>query len=90
SQSIPLRNSTKQKALALFDIGSQSSSILKELANRLGSDRTKGENLELFSFGSKTPKSCQTTKLEIEVRTLDSEIIIIDTYELNYPTEKLQ
>ncbi|VBB34666.1 unnamed protein product, partial [Acanthocheilonema viteae] len=47
-------------------------------------------DLKLFSFGNEIPESYQTTKVELGIKTSESEIITIDAYALNYLTGKLQ
>ncbi|MCP9264189.1 Pao retrotransposon peptidase family protein [Dirofilaria immitis] len=70
--------------------GSQSSFISTKLANRLRLERKETENLSISSFGNKFPRLHQTTKVDIGVKTVDSEIITINTYVLDYLTDKLK
>ncbi|MCP9265665.1 Pao retrotransposon peptidase family protein [Dirofilaria immitis] len=69
--------------------GSQSSFISTKLANRLRLERKEMENLSISSF-DKFPRLHQTTKVDIGVKTVDSEIITINTYVLDYLTDKLK
>ncbi|MCP9262731.1 Integrase core domain containing protein [Dirofilaria immitis] len=79
-----------EEVLVLFDIGSQSSFISTKLANRLRLERKETENLSISSFGNKFPMLHRTTKVDIGVKTVDSEIITINTYVLDYLTDKLK
>ncbi|VIP00093.1 Uncharacterized protein BM_BM17139 [Brugia malayi] len=62
----PNRPKIQQKALILFDIGSQLSFISKDLAYRLNLQETNEMEIKIASFGDKTPKTCITTKLKSE------------------------
>ncbi|MCP9264214.1 Pao retrotransposon peptidase family protein [Dirofilaria immitis] len=86
----PIMPENHEEVLVLFDIGSQSSFISTKLANRLRLERKETENLSISSFGNKFPRLHQTTKVDIGVKTVDSEIITINTYVLDYLTDKLK
>ncbi|MCP9261083.1 Pao retrotransposon peptidase family protein [Dirofilaria immitis] len=86
----PIMPENHEEFLVLFDIGSQSSFISTKLANRLRLERKETENLSISSFGNKFPRLHQTTKVDIGVKTVDSEIITINTYVLDYLTDKLK
>ncbi|MCP9260713.1 Pao retrotransposon peptidase family protein [Dirofilaria immitis] len=86
----PIMPENHEEVLVLFDIGSQSSFISTKLANRLRLERKGTENLSISSFGNKFPRLHQTTKVDIGVKTVDSEIITINTYALDYLTDKLK
>ncbi|MCP9256852.1 putative Reverse transcriptase [Dirofilaria immitis] len=79
-----------EEVLVLFNIGSQSSFISTKLSNRLRLERKETENLSISSFGNEFPRLHQTTKVDIGVKTVDSEIITINTYVLDYLTDKLK
>ncbi|MCP9266373.1 Homocysteine S-methyltransferase 1 [Dirofilaria immitis] len=64
--------------------------ISTKLANRLRLERKETENLSISSFGNKFPMLHRTTKVDIGVKTVDSEIITINTYVLDYLTDKLK
>uniref|UniRef100_A0AAF5PJA6 DUF1758 domain-containing protein n=1 Tax=Wuchereria bancrofti TaxID=6293 RepID=A0AAF5PJA6_WUCBA len=86
----PSKLDIREDALVLFDPGSQSSFILRKLASRLGLAETTKEELKLFSFGNQFPKLYQTNKVKLGIRTLESKIITINAYALDYLTDKLQ
>ncbi|MCP9260848.1 Pao retrotransposon peptidase family protein [Dirofilaria immitis] len=86
----PIMPENHEEVLVLFDIGSQSSFISTKLANRLKLERKETENLSISSFGNKFPRLHQTTKVDIGVKTVDSEIITINTYVLDYLTDELK
>uniref|UniRef100_A0AAF5PLT0 CCHC-type domain-containing protein n=1 Tax=Wuchereria bancrofti TaxID=6293 RepID=A0AAF5PLT0_WUCBA len=64
----PNRPEIQQKALTLFDIGSQLSFISKDLVYRLNLQGTKEMELKIASFSNKIPKTCLNTKTEIGVK----------------------
>uniref|UniRef100_A0AAF5Q6X3 DUF1758 domain-containing protein n=1 Tax=Wuchereria bancrofti TaxID=6293 RepID=A0AAF5Q6X3_WUCBA len=86
----PSKLDIREDALVLFDPGSQSSFISRKLASRLGLAETTKEELKLFSFGNQFPKLYQTNKVKLGIRTLESKIITINAYALDYLTDKLQ
>lgn len=58
---------------------SHSTTLSKKFTQLIGS--SKGNlDLKFFSFSNKTPKSCQITKVEKGVRTLESKSIPINAY----------
>ncbi|VDM14862.1 unnamed protein product [Wuchereria bancrofti] len=63
----PNRPEIQQKALTLFDIGSQLSFISKDLVYRLNLQGTKEMELKIASFSNKIPKTCLNTKTEIGI-----------------------
>ncbi|MCP9263591.1 putative Gag protein [Dirofilaria immitis] len=76
----PIMPENHEEVLVLFDIGSQSSFISTKLANRLRLERKETENRSISSFDNKFPRLHQTTKVDIGVKTVDSEIITINDY----------
>uniref|UniRef100_A0AAF5Q836 DUF1758 domain-containing protein n=1 Tax=Wuchereria bancrofti TaxID=6293 RepID=A0AAF5Q836_WUCBA len=86
----PSKLDIREDALVLFDPGSQSSFISRKLASRLGLAETTKKELKLFSFGNQFPKLYQTNKVKLGIRTLESKIITINAYALDYLTDKLQ
>lgn len=86
----PNRPKIQQKALILFDIGSQLSFISKDLAYRLNLQETNEMEIKIASFGDKTPKTCITTKTEIGVKIGNKEIIRLDVITVNHLTNELQ
>ncbi|KAL3984767.1 hypothetical protein ACH3XW_35875 [Acanthocheilonema viteae] len=79
----------QEKALALFDCGSQLSFVSKNLANRLNLKGSEDE-IRIASFSYKIPQPYFTTKMEIVARMGKTEVIRFEANTIDYLTNKLQ
>ncbi|VDO25472.1 unnamed protein product [Onchocerca flexuosa] len=71
----PLLPQRQEKALALFDVGSQISFIPKKInksAKPEENSRTRNENSSVWM---KKPKTCITTRTQLTVQTAEQEIL---------------
>ncbi|VDM93196.1 unnamed protein product [Onchocerca ochengi] len=79
----------QEKAVALFDSGSQLSFVSTDLAKRFNLQGNEDE-IRITSFGNKIPKTCLTTKVEIAARVGQKEVIRFEANTVDYYTKKLQ
>ncbi|VDN04453.1 unnamed protein product, partial [Onchocerca ochengi] len=79
----------QEKALALFDCGSQSSFVSNDLAKQLNLKGNEDE-IRIASIGNEIPKPCLTTKVEIAGRMGETEVIRFEAHTVDYLINKLQ
>ncbi|GBM11893.1 hypothetical protein AVEN_209599-1 [Araneus ventricosus] len=76
-------SSSKDKIFCLFDNGSEKSFIKKNVSRRLGLKNLGLERLNIYSFGSKTPKKQTCRKVEVRLRNvLSGEETVIEAVEI--------
>ncbi|GBO22913.1 hypothetical protein AVEN_139871-1 [Araneus ventricosus] len=76
-------SSSKDKIFCLFDNGSEKSFVKKNVSRRLGFKKLGLERLNIYSFGSKTPKKQTCRKVEVRLRNvLSGEETVIEAMEI--------
>lgn len=86
----PTNPNTQQRALALFDVGSQLSFVSKNLAKQLMLNETDEGKLNIASFGKKDPNTHLTTRIEIGIKIGKDRTVLLEANTVDYLTNKLQ
>ncbi|VDM95137.1 unnamed protein product, partial [Onchocerca ochengi] len=86
----PTQPQRRKKALVLFDIGSQLSFISQKLSHQLKLTESDKQIMKITPFGMRNPTLCATASTQLNVQTVENDVIRVCVNVVEHLTNELQ